>query len=182
MPMRLACCLLFAVQGTALMLPRAPFTGRASRVRMALPASVAELVPENVAADAAQMQQVEVLWTTIQKLYKNEETALQALRRNSQILLPIYATPTLMQDSYDGLITAMGNEADALEIMMQNPAVLTCGAAIANETPDEIRKFAKVREVLDQISPEAIGVGGAVIVGLIIYKIVVTKLSGVPIG
>ena len=62
--------------------------------------------------------------------------ALQALRQNSQILQPVYSNPELVKESYDGLLAAMGNQADALEIMKQNPAVLTCGGAIAEETPD----------------------------------------------
>jgi hypothetical protein len=172
-------CLL-AIQPALLLRPpatRPPLALRGRAVHMALPAAATEFVPESIAGDPAQMKQVEELYKTTVRLYKSEEAALTALRQNSQILLPIYATPKLLQDSYAGLLSAMGNEADALEIMRQNPAVLTCGAAIADETPEEIRKFASIRRVLDQISPEALTVGGVVIIGLIIFKIAAKKLG-----
>ena len=55
--------------------------------------------------------------------------------------------------------------------------MLTCGGAISKETPDEIRKFARIRQALDQISPEAL-LGGLVLVfGLVAYKVVATKLG-----
>ena len=44
----------------------------------------------------------------ISRLYQSDDAALQALRQNSQILLPVYSSPTLLQDSYDGLLAAMG--------------------------------------------------------------------------
>ena len=47
----------------------------------------------------------------ISRLYQSDDAALRALRQNSQILLPIYSSPTLMQDSYDGLLAAMGQRA-----------------------------------------------------------------------
>ena len=75
-------------------------------------------------------------YQVISQVYQSDNAALQALRQNSQILQPVYSNPELVKESYDGLLAAMGNQADALEIMKQNPAVLTCGGAIAEETPD----------------------------------------------
>ena len=75
-------------------------------------------------------------YQVISQVYQSDDAALQALRQNSQILQPVYSNPELVKESYDGMLAAMGNQADALEIMKQNPAVLTCGGAIAEETPD----------------------------------------------
>ena len=47
-------------------------------------------------------------YQVISRLYQSDDAALQALRQNSQILLPVYSSPTLLQDSYDGLLAAMG--------------------------------------------------------------------------
>ena len=162
------------------MAPHAPaFRVRAPVAKMmALPTEVVEsYVAESTAADATQMALVDKLWEKLKRLYKSEDAALQAVRQNSQVLMPIYVTPELLQESYDGLLSAMGSEADALDIMSQNPAVLTCGAAIATETPDEIRKFAKIRKVLDSIPPEGIVAFGAIAIALIIYRIASVKLG-----
>ena len=76
-------------------------------------------------------------YQVISQVYQSDDAALQALRQNSQILQPVYSNPELVKESYDGLLAAMGNQADALEIMKQNPAgampsaLLTCGGAIA---------------------------------------------------
>jgi len=61
--------------------------------------------------------------------------------------------------------------------MRRVSAVLTCGGSIAQETPDEIRKFARIRKTLDKISPEALIGGLALIAGLVVYKVVATKMG-----
>ena len=61
-------------------------------------------------------------YQVISQVYQSDDAALQALRQNSQILQPVYSNPELVKESYDGLLAAMGNQADALEIMKQNPA------------------------------------------------------------
>ena len=124
---RALCALALVAHASALAL-RAPVRAplalgrRTALLRMALPASVMEFVPESVASDAGQMQQVEETWKVISRVYQSDDAALQALRQNSQILQPVYSNPELVKESYDGLLAAMGNEADALEIMKQNPA------------------------------------------------------------
>ena len=64
---RALCALALVAHASALAL-RAPLRAplalgrRTALLRMALPASVMEFVPESVASDAAQMQQVEETW------------------------------------------------------------------------------------------------------------------------
>jgi hypothetical protein len=61
---RALCTLALVAHASALVPLRAPLAlgRRTALIRMALPASVMEFVPESVASDAAQMQQVEETW------------------------------------------------------------------------------------------------------------------------
>ena len=61
---RALCALALVAHASALAPLRAPLAlgRRTALIRMALPASVMEFVPESVASDAAQMQQVEETW------------------------------------------------------------------------------------------------------------------------
>ena len=49
----------------------------------------------------------------------------------------------------------MGSEADALEIMLQNPSILHCGSDLSTQPADQIRSFAKFRSVVDRIPASA---------------------------
>ena len=126
---RALCALALVAHASALAL-RAPLRAplalgrRTALLRMALPASVMEFVPESVASDAAQMQQVEETWKVsassqassrvtervppyahhtsapyqvISRVYQSDDAALQALRQNSQILQPVYSNPELVK-------------------------------------------------------------------------------------
>ena len=85
------------------------------------------------------------------------------------------ATPQLLSQSHASLVGLLGKE-EALEIMMKNPAVLTCGAnEIAASDPDEIRSAASVRKVLDGLSAETLTVG--LVAALLLF---VAKLAAAP--
>ena len=71
------------------------------------------------------------------------------------MICPIYASPTLLRESAAALVEVLGED-EAAVIMKKNPAVLTCGNDLLKADPDEIRRLAAIREVLDQIPPEVL--------------------------
>ena len=91
-------------------------------------------------------QQLAALWRVLLQTYGSEELALQAVRENPQIFNPSYSRPERIQASKACLVEIMG-EADALDVMLKNQAVLQCGSALAGAQADEIRGFATLRFV-----------------------------------
>ena len=94
---------------------------------MALPAEAKSLLPDVSLSDSEQMEKIDRLWDKMVSLYQSEDAALQAVKQTQIVLSPLFASPELMQDSYDGLVSAMGNEADAMEILKKHPAVMQHG-------------------------------------------------------
>lgn len=99
-------------------------------------------------------QQLASLWRALREIYTSEELALQAVQENPQILNPSYTKAERAKTSRACLVELMGEE-DALDVMLKNPALLQCGAALANAQPDEIRGFATVRYLGNRLLPEA---------------------------
>ena len=91
-------------------------------------------------------KQLDPLWRALRQCYGSEELALQAVSENPQILNPSYSRPERIQASKACLVEIMG-EADTLEVMLKNPAVLQCGSALAGAQATEIKGFATLRFV-----------------------------------
>ena len=175
MQMKLVLALLLVDNVASLRLAAPRLTARAS-VLMAMPADAKSLLPEASVSDSAQMEKIDKLWDKLVSLYGSDDSAMQAVKQTQIVLSPVFVSPDLMQDSYDGLLSAMGgNAADAMEILKLHPAVLTCGPEIANETPDEIRKVANLRSVLDKIPASALWGTTFVLVALTAYRIYAVK-------
>jgi len=117
-------------------------------------------------------EQVEELWDTVASLYESESAAADAARQCKYVILcPLYASPQLLRASHTALIQNIGEE-DAAEILVKNPAVLTCGEGLRNADRAEIFRLANLRQVLDRIPPQAIwatilvlvvGIGGKIL-------------------
>ena len=122
-------------------------------IQMALP----EAVVEACAAKGVSRnpEGIEILWNKLVDLYGSQDLALQAVRQNALVIAPLYSTPELLDESYDSLVTNIGKE-EVIEIMCKNPAVLTCGDALATADASEIRNIAAFRSVVDAIPPSAI--------------------------
>jgi len=96
------------------------------------------------------------LWSTCVAAYGSEELALRAVTQNPTILNPKYTNPpTVISNSKKALIDVLGSEAAAIEVMLKNPAVLQCGAALSKQEAEEIRSFANARLLLDSSPPWA---------------------------
>lgn len=81
------------------------------------------------------------------------EVASHRAQVRGQIVCPIFATPALVAASRAALVERMGEE-EAKMIMGKHPCVLTCGDGLLTADPDEIRRFAELRRVLDAIPPQ----------------------------
>mmetsp|Transcript_5206 Transcript_5206/g.15925 ORF Transcript_5206/g.15925 Transcript_5206/m.15925 type:complete len:169 (+) Transcript_5206:43-549(+) len=137
-------------------------------VRCRLPESVAEAIGKWSANFEA--SEVEALWKALRKCYPSEEAALQAVRQNANVICPLFATPTLIQQTYRVLIDELGKE-DAIKVLQMNPSVLTCGDQLRGVGADEIMRAARVRRSLDAIPSEAFGGCLALVVAAIAYRL-----------
>ena len=149
-----------------------PLMIRRSMPIMKLPAEVSAATKwqEGTYAES----EVEALWDQLVDIYGSEEAASDAAQQvRGDVICPLFCTPQLLKESNEALIDVLG-PVEAKDIISQSPAVLTCGAGLANSDVDEIRRFAAARQQMDKIDP---GVLRAVIlgtVGLLLVKIVLT--------
>lgn len=95
------------------------------------------------------------LWVAMQKAYGSDALALRAAKQNPQMINPLYTRPSTIADSKAALLVSLESEEEALTVMLQNPAVLTCGASLATSAADEIKRFAAARAFFDSIPPPA---------------------------
>ena len=142
----------------------------------------ARLTPEALAITQRFQQQyasreLEVLWAALLKCYGTKELALQAARDNPQILNPSYSFCNTMLESRRVLLTMM-SEAEALEVMRQNPAVLQCGPTLEPLGPGEIKAFAKLRSVGNVVLPQEIRAGAVVGFCAAVALVVLSSGSG----
>ena len=116
-------------------------------------------------------RQVEKNWAALAKIYGDSETARVAVLQNRQVVSPVYADPALLQRTRDILVEKLGRE-EAMQVMQDNPAVLTCGEPLANETPADIVSTAKLRKVLDAtLKPDVVAVIVVLAVGGVIARL-----------
>ena len=101
-------------------------------------------------SDSYAQKDIDALWNTAKQLYGSEAKATQAVKQNSQVICPLYATPASMRVAYNSLVKLVGKK-DALEIMEQNPAILQCGD-VGDQDPAEIRKAAAARVGMDSFA------------------------------
>lgn len=89
-------------------------------------------------------QTKQALWKALREIYGSEESALAAVRQNSAVMSPIYATPDLLRRSALLLRQLLG-EAEAETVLRDNPAVLTCGE-VKKQNKKQNKKKSKDRE------------------------------------
>ena len=92
------------------------------------------------------------------------------------VLCPLYCTDELLRESHRCLIENLGEE-EAAEIMALNPAVLTCGDGLLAADPEEIRRLAKVRSILDKVPPAAWWVVSVSVGVLLTGKVALVRLG-----
>ena len=100
-------------------------------------------------------RELELLWGALLKVYGDEAKALQAARDNPQILNPAYSFCNTILESKRMLVRVM-SEAEALEVMQQNPAVLQCGPTLEALGAGEIKAFAQLRGAGNTLIPQQV--------------------------
>lgn len=125
-----------------------------STISMALPKDVQAIVDRRFRRTYPQ-KDLDALWKVVKAAYGSEATALQAVAQNPTILNPLYtAPPAVVTRSKAALVEVMGKEA-ALEVMLQNPAVLQCGASLRSQPAGQIQSFASFRGAVDMLPDQA---------------------------
>lgn len=81
-------------------------------------------------------------WRAVCKVYGNDGEALDAVRRNQQVLQPFVTRASGIEGVYKVLVDMFG-KAEAAELIRKNPGVLTCNPkSLAETSPEEIVKAA----------------------------------------
>ena len=132
--------------------------------------------PEVPFSSSYKASEISALWTALKKCYGSEALAREAVERQSQVLCPVYASPALLTQSRNALVALLGQE-EAIEIMLKNPMVLTCGGReLADSEPDDIRSAANLRFYLDKyvnaggLAVLVVFLGLLKVVGLVLAK------------
>lgn len=132
--------------------PKFPTTKReAPRIRGARLSKEALAVTEGF-QQSYSAKELELLWAALLRCYGSESLALAAVRDNPQMLNPSYSFCNTMLDSAQALRSIM-SDAEALEVMKSNPAVLQCGPSLGLLGAGEIKSFAQARRFGNALVP-----------------------------
>lgn len=76
----------------------------------------------------ASESEIDAIWSAFESAYGSRDRALEASRRNSQVLLPFINRPSTISGAHAVLVQLFG-KASALDIITKNPGVLACNPA-----------------------------------------------------
>ncbi len=98
---------------------------------------------------------VRILYNRILNVYPNEEAALDAVARNSALVLPYLNKPFHIDGSWR-VLTEVMSEAEALEVITKNPGVLTSNpVGLRGASADEIKRAAALVDVVEALPVSA---------------------------
>ena len=98
---------------------------------------------------------VRILYNRVLHVYPNEDAALEAIARNSALVLPYLNKPFHIDGSWQVLTEKM-SEAEALEVITKNPGVLTSNPiGLRGASADEIKRAAAVVDVVEAVPVNA---------------------------
>ena len=80
----------------------------------------------------ASRSRVRLLWANLLEVYESEELALEAVRKNSVIVLPFLNKPRHISGSWSVLKEKLG-ESEARDVIEKNPGVLSCNPLLLRE-------------------------------------------------
>ena len=111
-------------------------------------------LPKGQVVPVVTEREVVTLWQTLVRAFGSQDLALRAVVANPSVVNPLYTkTPELVRASKQALVEVMGSEAEAIEVMLLNPAVLQCGDGLRLQPAGQIRSFAGFRAVVDRVPP-----------------------------
>ena len=98
-------------------------------------------------------REIEVIWGAFEKAYGNRERALEASRKNSQVLLPFINNAATITGANEALVGIFGKEG-ALEIITKNPGVLACNpVSLSKTSKKDIENAANLVDSIENIPP-----------------------------
>ena len=140
----------------ALRLPKLPGFGRGGGGSATLPPAVQTAIDARYVSNPTtplDPAEISALWRTAVECYGSEEDATRAVEQNPFLIHPLYtASPDIMRESKAALLEVLTPE-EALDVMLQNPAVLQCGESLSRQPASEIKRFAALRSALDKVPP-----------------------------
>ena len=145
-----------------------------------LPPGIAERVSFQTAGNklAQQEREIEMLWKEFRKCYPSERAAIDAVNKNSAVILPQVNSPTKIKGTYQLLVKRMGKEV-ASDVITKNPGVLCCSPnSLQSQSDADIINAARFIATLDEYKGPLKTVAGLIwgsIVLSIVYRILTVK-------
>lgn len=94
---------------------------------------------------------VRILYNRILDIYPSEEAALEAIGRNSALVLPYLNKPFHIDGSWV-VLKQMMSEAEALEVVTKNPGLLTCNPiGLKGASADDVKRAALVVDTVEAL-------------------------------
>jgi hypothetical protein len=101
----------------------------------------------------ASVSEIDAIWSAFESAYGSRDRALEASRRNSQVLLPFINRPSTISGAHAVLVQLFG-KAGALDIITKNPGVLACNpASLARASKQDIINAANLVNSIDTMPP-----------------------------
>jgi len=116
---------------------------------------IEKLAPTNsgTGKGLASVAEIDAIWGAFEKAYGSRGDALEASRRNSQVLLPFINDPATITGANEALIRLGGKEW-AATIIRKNPGVLACNPRSLGSTPmKDIEGAANLVSSVDNLPP-----------------------------
>jgi len=109
-----------------------------------------------------------ILWGRLKTIYPSEEAALNAVKRNSALVLPYLNRPYNIDGSWKVLLGMMSEE-EALDVVTKNPGVLASNPqGLAGSNAAAIKQAAGVVDVVEAVPvPLRFGASAAVTVAVV---------------
>ena len=101
----------------------------------------------------ASKREIDAIWSSFEGAFGSRAAALEASRRNSQVLLPFINSPEVITGANKALI-GIGGKQWAAEIIRKNPGVLACNpASLALTSKSDIEGAANLVATIDTLPP-----------------------------
>ena len=155
---------------------------RMKLVKGGLPRKFAERVSFQTSGQkqVGQEDDILTLWKEFQKCYPNKTKALEALTKNTAVILPQLNSPRKIKGTYAQLKKRFGKKG-VDEILEKNPGVLVCSPeSLLKQSDKEILDAANLVETLENNKPIIRVLAGAVwfsILGSVAYRISTTQAA-----
>jgi hypothetical protein len=143
---------------------------RMKLVKGGLPQKFAERVSFQTSGQkqVGQEDDILTLWKEFQKCYPTKQKALDALSKNTAVILPQLNAPSKIKGTFAQLKQRFGQKG-AQEIVEKNPGILVCSPqGLLKQSDKQILDAANLVETLDKNKPIIQALAGAVWIGILL--------------